>query len=152
MLSSESLAIAEAVRQAMIRRWGAEHAKTHFRAFDTICSATQERQDALYALLDKVRLDVMLVVGGYNSSNTTHLLEIGLERSVPTYHIQSAACLESDRRLRHQPLHEGAETSREDWLPAGAIAVGITAGASTPNGEIEAVMRRLAGFRGSEIP
>jgi 4-hydroxy-3-methylbut-2-enyl diphosphate reductase len=152
MLSSESLAIAEAVRQSMIRRWGAEGAASRFRSFDTICSATQERQDALYALLDAHRPDLMIVIGGYNSSNTTHLLEIGIEKGVATYHIQSAACLESERVLRHQPLHAHAESRVEGWFPQGPLSVGVTAGASTPNGEIEAVMRRIAAFRGQVLP
>lgn len=148
MLSSESLAIAEEIRRALVDRWGPEEAARRFRAFDTICSATQERQDALYAMLAAHRLDLLLVIGGYNSSNTTHLLEIGLERAVPTFHIQSAACLESERRLRHQPLHARAEAESLDWLPAGPLAIGVTAGASTPNSEIEAVVRRVASFRG----
>ena len=148
MLSSESLAIAEAVRRALVERWGDEEAARRFRAFDTICSATQERQDALYAMLSTHRLDLVLVIGGYNSSNTTHLLEIGLEKGVPTWHIQTAACLESAQRLRHQPLHARAETHAHGWLPPGPLAIGVTAGASTPNSEIEAVVRRVASFRG----
>jgi 4-hydroxy-3-methylbut-2-enyl diphosphate reductase len=97
MLSGESLAIAEEVRQSIVRRYGADAAPEHFRSFDTICSATQERQDAVLALL-KEPLDVMVVVGGYNSSNTCHLAALvhlhpapsmwkrapsGISRSVP---------------------------------------------------------------------
>jgi len=151
MLSSESLAVAEAVRQALVRRWGADEAAIRFRAFDTICSATQERQDALHAMLRDHRPDVMLVVGGYNSSNTSHLLEIGLEAGVPTYHIESAACLESAAAIRHQHLHKRSETSTSGWLPVGPLAVGVTAGASTPGSEIEGVIRRVAAFRGHAI-
>jgi 4-hydroxy-3-methylbut-2-enyl diphosphate reductase len=151
MLSSESLAIAEALRQAFIRRHGPEEAARRFRTFDTICSATQERQDALHALLQEHRLDVLLVIGGYNSSNTTHLLEIGLERGVPTFHVQDADRLVSDAVIRHQPLHASAESDSKSWLPGGTLTIGITAGASTPNGEIERVVRRVLALRGLAI-
>jgi 4-hydroxy-3-methylbut-2-enyl diphosphate reductase len=90
----------------------------------------------------------MLVIGGYNSSNTTHLLEIGLEKGVPTFHIQTAGCLETAGRLRHQPLHARVESYADGWLPDGPLKIGVTAGASTPNSEIEAVVRRVASFRG----
>jgi 4-hydroxy-3-methylbut-2-enyl diphosphate reductase len=150
MLSAESLAIAERMRQALVLRFGADESALRFRAFDTICSATQERQDALVALLDARRCDVLLVIGGYNSSNTTHLLEIGLEKGVPTFHIQDASCIGSADAIRHQRLHETAETASRGWLPEGDAVLGVTAGASTPNAEIERVIRRVAGFRGIE--
>ena len=150
MLSGESLAIAERLRLALVARFGAGAAANRFRAFDTICSATQERQDALYAMLAAHRLDVLLVIGGYNSSNTTHLLEIGLAQGVPSFHIQDASGIASAQLIRHQPLHQKTETSAHEWLPAGPAAVGVTAGASTPNAEIERVIRRVAGIRGIE--
>jgi 4-hydroxy-3-methylbut-2-enyl diphosphate reductase len=148
MLSSESLAIAERVRRAMVARHGAAEAASRFRAFDTICSATQERQDALVALVDSTPLHVLLVVGGYNSSNTSHLLEIGVEHGVPAFHVQDASCIVSSRSLRHLPLHAKTEADADGWLPEGAVAVGVTAGASTPNAEIERVMRRVCELRG----
>lgn len=151
MLSGESLAIAERVRQAMIRRYGETEAAARFRAFDTICSATQERQDALHALLAATPLDLLVVVGGYNSSNTSHLLEIGLERRVPTFHVQDASCLLGADRIRHQPLHAKAESETTGWLPPGPRAIGLTAGASTPNAELERVVRRVASFRGAVL-
>ncbi len=147
MLASESLAIAEALRQAFVRRHGADEAARRFRTFDTICSATQERQDALHSLLREHRVDLLLVIGGYNSSNTTHLLEIGLERGVPTFHAQDADRLVSDALLRHQPLHAAAESEAGSWLPRVALTIGIAAGASTPNGEIERVIRRVLALR-----
>ena len=150
MLSGESLAIAERMRQALVHRFGPDEAARRFLAFDTICSATQERQDALYALLAERRLDVLLVIGGYNSSNTTHLLEIGLEKGVPTFHVQDASRIDTPERIHHQPLHRTTETASSDWLPKGPAAIGVTAGASTPNAEIERVIRRVAGFRGVE--
>jgi 4-hydroxy-3-methylbut-2-enyl diphosphate reductase len=146
MLSSESLAIAERVRASMVRRWGEAGAAERFQAFDTICSATQDRQDALTALLDDGPLDLMLVIGGYNSSNTGHLVEMASER-VPTFHVQNADCLESGEVLRHQPLGSHAETRSRGWLPDGEATIGVTAGASTPNNEIDRVLRRVASFR-----
>ena len=151
MLSSESLAVAETVRAAMVRRFGADEAAARFRAFHTICSATQERQDALHALLDAHRLDLLLVIGGYNSSNTTHLLEIGLDKGVPTFHVQDAAGLLDLERVRHQPLHAREPVDSRGWLRAGPMSIGVTAGASTPNGEIETVIRRVAALRGVPI-
>jgi 4-hydroxy-3-methylbut-2-enyl diphosphate reductase len=151
MLSTESLAIAEEIRQAMVRRHGEAETKDRFRAFDTICTATQDRQDALHALLDGERLDLMLIVGGYNSSNTGHLLEIALQR-VPAYHVLDASCIESDSTIRHQPLNAGSEARGRDWLPRGPVVIGVTSGASTPNSEVEAVIRRVAGIAGAEIP
>jgi 4-hydroxy-3-methylbut-2-en-1-yl diphosphate reductase len=152
MLAGESLAIAERMRRAFVARHGEEGAKERFRAFDTICSATQERQDALVALLSSHRLDVLVVVGGYNSSNTGHLLEIGLEHRVPTFHVADASSVVSLDAIRHQPLGERAETVTAGWLPGGAVAVGLTAGASTPNAELERVMRRIAEVRGVALP
>jgi 4-hydroxy-3-methylbut-2-enyl diphosphate reductase len=146
MLSSESLAIAERVRTAIVKRWGEAEAAQRFQAFDTICSATQDRQDALTALLDDGPLDLMLVIGGYNSSNTGHLVEMASER-VPTFHVQHADCLESAEVLRHQPLGGHLETWCRGWLPDGPVTIGITAGASTPNNEIDRVLRRVASFR-----
>jgi 4-hydroxy-3-methylbut-2-enyl diphosphate reductase len=148
MLSRESLAIAERMRRALVTRFGEADAATRFRAFDTICSATQERQDALDALLEQHRLDLLLVIGGYNSSNTKHLLEIGAAKGVPTFHIQDASCIAGAREIRHQPLHETVEIVSRDWLPDGPRTIGVTAGASTPNAEIERVIRSVMGIRG----
>jgi len=152
MLAGESLAIAERMRVALVRRWGPEEGAARFRAFDTICSATQERQDALHALLEATPPDLLLVIGGYNSSNTTHLLEIGLAQGVPTYHIQDAGRIVDGATLRHQPLHAGHEVEAAGWLAAGALSIGVTAGASTPNAEIERVIRRVAEIRGVPLP
>jgi len=148
MLMTESLEIGEMVRDAMRERYGAEALDQVFRAFDTICSATQERQDALHAMLDATPPDVLVVIGGYNSSNTTHLLEIGLARGIPTFHIQDASRILGASSIRHQPLHAAGETETADWLPARPLTIGVTAGASTPNAEIERVIRRVAEVRG----
>jgi 4-hydroxy-3-methylbut-2-enyl diphosphate reductase len=150
MLMSESLEIGDLFRQAMLDRYGEAALAEHYRAFDTICSATQERQDAVEQLLAAEQVDVMVVIGGYNSSNTCNLARICAAR-VPTYHIAEPACLVSASEIRHRPIGPAvpgapAETTAHDWLPAGPIAVGLTAGASTPNNIIGDVVGRLAGF------
>ncbi|HVZ49935.1 MAG TPA: 4-hydroxy-3-methylbut-2-enyl diphosphate reductase [Gemmatimonadaceae bacterium] len=148
MLARESLAIGEEVGAAMERRYGADHRAEHFRTFDTICSATQDRQDAVNALLAEP-LDVMVVIGGYNSSNTMSLAAI-CAAHVPTYHIADAACIEPDTRaIRHLPVGGHDEARAERWLPAdGPIRVGLTAGASTPNNKIGEAVSRIFLTRG----
>jgi 4-hydroxy-3-methylbut-2-enyl diphosphate reductase len=148
MLMSESLDIGEMFRVAMLERYGEPALSQHFRAFDTICSATQERQDAVMSLLAERELDLMIVIGGYNSSNTCNLARICAER-VPTLHI---ACLVSSTEVRHRPVGPPSTSSRnealmEGWLPnKGAVTVGLTAGASTPNNIVGQVIRRLEQF------
>ena len=93
---------------------------------------------------------MMLIVGGYNSSNTGHLLEIALEK-VPAFHVLDASCIESDSAIRHQPLNTKAEALTRDWLPRGPLAIGVTSGASTPNSEVEGIIRRVAEVAGAEI-
>lgn len=142
MLARESLAIGAEVGAAMERRFGASHRAEHFRTFDTICSATQDRQDAVNALLAEP-LDVMVVIGGYNSSNTMSLAAICAAQA-PTYHIADAACIDQEAgTIRHLPVGGHDEAVAEQWLAkAGPIRVGLTAGASTPNNKIgEAVSR-----------
>jgi 4-hydroxy-3-methylbut-2-en-1-yl diphosphate reductase len=130
-LASESLEIADLLRAAMTDRWGEEEVPFRFRSFDTICSATQERQDAVHELLAE-HPDLMLVVGGYNSSNTGHLAEIASE-VCPAFHIDRPDCLISPDRIHHLPPFQKQEIETKDWLPAGPITIGLTAGASTPN-------------------
>jgi 4-hydroxy-3-methylbut-2-en-1-yl diphosphate reductase len=152
MLSGDSLAIAAEVGKALERRYGGEAAE-RFRSFDTICSATQERQDAVVKLVadpDR-RPDVMLVIGGYNSSNTNHLAVICARHAV-TYHIADARCIDPGRRtIRFKPSGTPAdapELEAEDWLPEGPIVVGLTAGASTPNNKIGEAVELLLRTRG----
>lgn len=153
MLMSESLEIADLLRDAMRDRYGEAGLAERYRAFDTICSATQERQDAVISLLAEHDLDLMLVVGGYNSSNTCNLARLCAEQ-VPTYHIADVDRLESPERLRHRPVpppdHPPGpipEIVASNWLPpTGPLRVGLTAGASTPNNIIGMVVERLAGF------
>jgi 4-hydroxy-3-methylbut-2-enyl diphosphate reductase len=157
MLMSESLEIGEMFRRAMIDRYGEAALATHYRAFDTICSATQDRQDAVVALLDEQRLDVMIVVGGYNSSNTVNLARI-CAAGVPTYHIAEPSSLVSASELWYKapagqaPPKDAVRNDRgeilaRDWLPAdGELAIGLTAGASTPNAIVGQVIAKLEEF------
>jgi len=146
MLMSESLAIAERLRQAMFEVHGQQHVEAHFRSFDTICSATQDRQDAIVKLLDE-GVDVMLVIGGYNSSNTTNLAHIAASR-VPTYHVATSSCVQEDGSIRHLPTGTKQEVLAPTWLPEGRARIGVTAGASTPDSEVGAVIERVLALRG----
>jgi 4-hydroxy-3-methylbut-2-enyl diphosphate reductase len=150
MLSGESLAIAEEVRQSIIRRYGAENAPGHFRSFDTICSATQERQDAILALLQEP-LDVMVVVGGYNSSNTCHLAALVQQHGVTAYHIEDADAIDVDTgAIRHQPIGTKTEVVTQDWLGSSTV-IGITAGASTPNNKVGETIARISAVAGVDL-
>ncbi len=143
MLSGESLAIGAEFRGAMARRHGEDTVSKHFRSFDTICSATQERQDAVVQLLEEP-LDLMLVVGGYNSSNTCHLAALCRSKSVRTYHIEDADGIDPvAHTIRHQPAGQKAESLDAGWLGS-ARRIGITAGASTPNNKIGETIARVA--------
>ncbi len=147
MLMSESLKIGEMLRRAMADRYGDAELAAHFRAFDTICSATQERQDAVVRLLDQESLDLAVVIGGYNSSNTCNLARICAER-VPTFHISDPGCLMSATEIRHRPIGPPStaapgEQIARNWLPDGVLRVGLTAGASTPNNIVGEVIERL---------
>ena len=146
MLMSESMEIGEMFRDAMRDRYGEEGLTERYRAFDTICSATQDRQDAVIKLLADEPLDLMVVIGGYNSSNTCNLAHICAEQ-VPTYHIADPACLVSSALIRHKPVGQHDEIETTGWLPAsGAVRVGLTSGASTPDNLVERVVRVLDGF------
>jgi len=143
MLSSESLEIGDMFRTAMADRYGADQLETRFKAFDTICSATQDRQDAIIDLLGSQPLDLMIVLGGYNSSNTCNLAKICADR-LPTYHIADPDGLTSEAEVHHKPAGNKHETITRDWLPSsGPVVIGLTSGASTPDNLVERVIRRL---------
>jgi len=147
MLMSESLEIQDMLRAAVLGRWGVSQLEERFRAFDTICSATQERQDAVLDMLDAGGLDLMVVIGGYNSSNTQALARICAER-LPTFHISGADRIE-EGVLRHRPVGvDNVEVVAEEWLPEGPVTVGLTAGASTPNNVVGEVVKRILALRG----
>ncbi len=148
MLAKESLAIGAEVGAAMARSRGHDYARENFRTFDTICSATQERQDAVMELLVQP-LDVMVVIGGYNSSNTISLAAICAEK-VRTYHIEDAAAIDPDAgTIRHRPAGGSVDEVVTGWLsPEGSVSIGVTAGASTPNNKIGDAVARIFSTRG----
>ncbi|MFI5235364.1 MAG: 4-hydroxy-3-methylbut-2-enyl diphosphate reductase [Gemmatimonadales bacterium] len=150
MLSGESLAIAGEFRRSFARRHGEAEVDAHFRTFDTICSATQERQDAIVKLLED-RVDLMLVVGGYNSSNTCHLAALAVSKGVTTFHLEDAQCIDPEGgTLRHQPVGAKTEmTAAAGWL-AGRTVIGLTAGASTPNNKVGETVLRICALAGLE--
>jgi 4-hydroxy-3-methylbut-2-enyl diphosphate reductase len=149
MLRGETEEVQRRIRTAMEKRYGPQELDKHFRFFDTICGATQDRQDALQKLLAEP-MDLLLVIGGYNSSNTSHLAEMG-EAKLPTYFVKNAAMMISDKLILHFNQHLNQEVETNDWLPAGRITVGITAGASCPNNLIEDTIRRLFELRGGSV-
>lgn len=141
MLKSETEEIGKLFERTMLQRYGPAELNDHFLAFNTICDATQERQDAMFALVDEP-LDLMVVIGGYNSSNTTHLQEIAVSRGIRSFHIDTPERIGPGNRITHKPLGSDRELE-ESLLPAGTIRVGITSGASTPDRIVEAVIERL---------
>jgi 4-hydroxy-3-methylbut-2-enyl diphosphate reductase len=147
MLRSETEEVQRRIREAVTARDGNEE---NFRFFDTICGATQERQDALIDMLRRPP-DLILVVGGYNSSNTTHLADLAAEKT-PTYFVLNAGCLETLEKIRHYDTRVRKEVLTENWLPAGPVTIGITAGASCPSNLIEDVLRRMFELRGVTAP
>jgi len=147
MMRGETEEVQRRVEAAIKERDGAERAKESFRFFDTICGATQERQDALRDMLGET-MDLLLVVGGYNSSNTSHLAEMG-EGKLPTYFIRNASRLESRDRIMHYSSHEKQEIVTDHWLPQRPnVVIGITAGASCPNNLIEDTIIRVFALHG----
>ncbi len=146
MLSTESAQVGDMFRDAMRDRYGETELAARFRAFDTICSATQDRQDAVVRLLDDEIVDLMLVIGGYNSSNTCNLARICAAK-VPTYHVAHPDALLSAQAIRHRSVADKTEIVTPDWLPAsGPVRVGLTSGASTPDNLVEVVVRTLEAF------
>jgi 4-hydroxy-3-methylbut-2-enyl diphosphate reductase len=150
MLSGDSLAIAAELRASMVVRYGEAEADQRFRTFDTICSATQDRQDAVLRLLDDA-VEVMLVIGGYNSSNTTHLAALCAKR-VPTYHIEDSTGVVPEASLiRHKPVGGHEEMTSTGWLRPEMQVVGVTAGASTPNVKVGETIARIFATRGIDL-
>ena len=131
MLASESLSIGQMLRQALIDRHGEINIDQHFRSFDTICSATQDRQDAMKELTQN-SINLMIVIGGFNSSNTTHLAEMAAQR-IPTYHIDDSDCILSTDEIKHKPVGQTQAVTSKNWIVKEPAQIGLTAGASTPN-------------------
>jgi 4-hydroxy-3-methylbut-2-enyl diphosphate reductase len=141
MLKSETELIGKLFEHTMMRKYGPAQLNEHFFSFNTICDATQERQDAMFGLVEE-KLDVMIVIGGFNSSNTTHLQEIAISEKIPSYHIDCAERILSGNRIEHKPLGGDLEI-QENWLPDGKIVVGVTSGASTPDKVVEDTINRI---------
>ncbi len=140
MAARESLAVQSLVRAALADRYGAEEAESRLAVFDTICRATQERQDALREIL-REPVDLVLVVGGHSSSNTANLARIASER-VSAYHVEDAGGILSAEEIRHR-VPSGEIRITRGWLPPGPVTIGVTAGASTPEGDVREVMDRI---------
>ena len=141
MLKGETEEIGKLFERTMLKKYGPLALNQHFLSFNTICDATQERQDAMFGLVDQP-LDLMVVIGGYNSSNTTHLQEIAVERGIPSYHIDGPGRIGPGNRIEHKRLHAELILT-EPWLPEGPISVGVTSGASTPDKAVEDAIERI---------
>ncbi|MEM7593398.1 MAG: 4-hydroxy-3-methylbut-2-enyl diphosphate reductase [Cyanobacteria bacterium P01_A01_bin.83] len=149
MLKSETEQIGKLLEKTMLKKYGPTELDNHFMSFNTICDATQERQDAMFDLV-KEDLSLMIVIGGFNSSNTTHLQEISVENNIPSYHIDSVERILSRDRLEHKPLAQDV-TVTDNWLPAGKITVGITSGASTPDKVVADVIRKICDLKAMAV-
>ncbi|MGD2218138.1 MAG: 4-hydroxy-3-methylbut-2-enyl diphosphate reductase [Gemmatimonadales bacterium] len=150
MLASETERIAREIRAAMTKRYGAEHLDDHYRHFDTLCSATQDRQDAVTRMMESAP-DIMIVIGGYNSSNTNHLAQI-CARHTRTYHLEDATCIDPEAgTISHKIVGTDRVVIDSDWLPEGDVEIGLTAGASTPNNKIGDVVLRIFATRGIDL-
>ncbi|WOD41335.1 4-hydroxy-3-methylbut-2-enyl diphosphate reductase [Nodosilinea sp. E11] len=149
MLKGETEQIGKLFEHTILKKYGPQALNDHFLSFNTICDATQERQDAMFELVDE-QLDLMVVIGGYNSSNTTHLQEIAIERNIPSYHIDSASRIGPGNRIEHKLLH-GEMTTTENWLPDGPITVGVTSGASTPDRSVEDTIEHIFAIKGAVV-
>ena len=141
MLKSETEQIGKLFESTLLKKYGPTQLNQHFMSFNTICDATQERQDAMLNLVEE-DVNLMVVIGGFNSSNTTHLQEISIERGIPSYHIDSDQRILQGNKIEHKPLEKVIET-QENWLPEGQILIGVTSGASTPDKIVEAVIERI---------
>ncbi|MBW4668911.1 MAG: 4-hydroxy-3-methylbut-2-enyl diphosphate reductase [Cyanomargarita calcarea GSE-NOS-MK-12-04C] len=141
MLKGETEQIGKLFERTMMKKYGPQELNQHFQSFNTICDATQERQDAMFGLVEE-KLDLMMVIGGFNSSNTTHLQEIAVDKEIPSYHIDCVERIKSVTSIEHRLLNGNLEIT-ENWLPQGKIVVGITSGASTPDKVVEDVIEKI---------
>lgn len=150
MLANESMAVGARLRKAMVEAHGEDYAAENFRSFGTICSATQERQDAVKDMMNEGAPDVMLVIGGYNSSNTNHLAHL-CRSYTKTFHVKDADCIDAKSgSITHKPELDAdcPEQTDESWMPEGPFQLGVTAGASTPNNKIGEALVRVLQIRG----
>jgi 4-hydroxy-3-methylbut-2-en-1-yl diphosphate reductase len=149
MLKSETEQIGKLFEHTMLKKYGPLELNKHFQSFNTICDATQERQDAMLGLVEQ-KLDLMVVIGGFNSSNTTQLQQIAIQRGIASYHIDSVARLLPENRIEHREL-SGELNITENWLPEGELVVGITSGASTPDKVVEDVIEKIFQIKATAI-
>jgi 4-hydroxy-3-methylbut-2-enyl diphosphate reductase len=147
MLKTETEDIGKLFEQAMLKKYGPLELNEHFMSFNTICDATQERQDAMLNLVEE-DLSLMVVIGGFNSSNTTHLQEIAIEHGIPSYHIDSSDRIDSENKIEHKPLGKELEVTA-NWLPEGKITIGVTSGASTPDKVVADVIEKIFQLKSS---
>jgi len=149
MLKSETEQIGKLFERTMMKKYNPTELNQHFQSFNTICDATQERQDAMLGLVEQ-KLDLMIVIGGFNSSNTTQLQQIAVEREIPSYHIDSEVRILSGNRIEHRELNGNLKIT-ENWLPDGEIVVGITSGASTPDKVVEDVIDKILQLKATAV-
>lgn len=142
MLKGETEQIGKLFERAMLKKYGPTELNEHFHSFNTICDATQERQDAMFSLVE-ADIDLMVVIGGFNSSNTTHLQEIAVEHNIPSFHIDSALRVGPGNQIEHKPLHDNDLVTEQAWLPVGEISIGVTSGASTPDRAVQEVIEKI---------
>jgi 4-hydroxy-3-methylbut-2-en-1-yl diphosphate reductase len=149
MLKGETEQIGKLFERTMLAKYGPEKLDKHFLSpGDTICDATQERQDAMLNLIEE-KLDLVLVIGGFNSSNTGHLQEIADHRNIRSFHIDGPSCIGPGNIIKHKPQNETTCVLENNWLPAGEITIGITAGASTPDQVVAEVLESVFALRAS---
>jgi len=147
MLATETKHVMEILKQAVIEKYGEENLKDHFAdTSDTLCYATNENQTATLGLME-TDADIALVVGGYNSSNTTHLVEL-LEHKFPTYHIRDAQEIKSPSEIHHYDQWKKEELVTHDWLPTDKkpLKVIITSGASCPDILVDEVILKVLSY------
>jgi len=141
MLKGETEQIGKMLEHTMMQKYGPTELNQHFQNFNTICDATQERQDAMLELVEE-NVDLIIVIGGFNSSNTTQLQQIAFDRGIPSYHIDCGERIQSIHNIEHRQL-TGELVISENWLPAGEIKVGVTSGASTPDKVVEDIIEKI---------
>ena len=141
MLKGETEQIGKMLEHTMMQKYGPTALNQHFQNFNTICDATQERQDAMLELVEE-NVDLIIVIGGFNSSNTTQLQQIAFDRGIPSYHIDCVERIQSINNIEHRQL-TGELVITENWLPAGGIKVGVTSGASTPDKVVEDIIEKI---------
>lgn len=149
MLKDETEQLGKLFERTMLKKYSPIDLNQHFQSFNTICDATQERQDAMLELVEH-KLDLMIVIGGFNSSNTTQLQQIAVEQKIPSYHIDCVERIKSANAIEHRQLNGNLEIA-ENWLPDGEIVVGITSGASTPDKVVEDVIEEIFALKATAL-